>query len=116
MKSLDFLKLLQRYQKIDTYFDEKFPQLRNEYKVLARLGKITEELGELHSAVHGEFHLHRADKQQQHHTEDVAKEWADVFNTVILAGMTLGLDMPKVIDERLQEIYQRYDFPLEKQK
>ncbi len=111
---MNFQTLLQRYDKIDQYFAQKFPQLQDEYKILARLGKITEELGELHSAVHGELHLHRADKQQQHHTDDVAKEWADVFNTVILAGMALDLDMPKVIDERLQEIYARYQMDEER--
>ena len=105
---MDLKQLLQKYQKIDAYFEEQFPDMQPEFKILARLGKITEELGELNSEVHGELQLHRDDKQVHHNHENVAKEWADVFNTVILMGIVLKLDIPEVIEARLREIFERY--------
>lgn len=108
---MDWSSLLQQYQQINDYFDQQFPQLTAEYRTLARLGKITEELGELNSAVHGELHLHRAEKQAQHHQDEVAHEWADLFNTVMLMGQVLELDIPLVVEERLQQIRRRYDLP-----
>lgn len=100
-------EILNKYQTINDYFDEKFPQLKDEYRLLARLGKISEELGELNSAIHGELGLHRDRKQKEHSTDMVAKEWADLFNTVVLFGLVLELDIPQTIDDKLKEIYQR---------
>jgi NTP pyrophosphatase (non-canonical NTP hydrolase) len=106
--TMDVTVLFNRFQPIHDYFEHTFPHLTGEYKTLARLGKITEELGELNSAVHTELGLQRQEKQANYKPEDVAKEWADVFNTVILMGMVLELDMPTVINQRLDEIYERY--------
>lgn len=103
-----FTDLLTRYKKIDEYFNQKFPVISGDVKILARLGKITEELGELNSEVHGKLQWHRQEKQAEFKDENLAKEWADVFNTVILFGMSMDIDMPKAIDERLKEIYRRY--------
>lgn len=100
--------LIARFQKIDAYFTKKYPHVQNEYKLLARLGKISEELGELNSAVHGDLQLHRADKQAKHSSQDVETEWADLFNTVMLFGLVKGIDMPKVIDDRLAYIFKRF--------
>ncbi len=99
--------LIKQFERIDHYFDQTFPQLQKEYRLLARLGKITEELGELNSAVHGELKLHREEKQNHHRTESLAEEWADVFNTVMLFGLVAGIDMPQAIQQRLATINQR---------
>lgn len=100
-------QLIKEYREIDKYFDQTFPQLKGEYKILARLGKITEELGELNSAVHGELGLHRPAKQLNHNTDHLQQEWADVFNTLMLFGLVLNLDIPKVIADRLDHIFTR---------
>lgn len=105
---MKFEELISQYRAIDKYFEREFPQLKDEYKILARLGKITEELGELNSAVHGELQLHREEKQAQYKREDIEKEWADLFNTVMLFGLVMDLDMPKIIKDRLEEIFQRF--------
>lgn len=104
---MNLTTLIEKYQIINSYFDKKFPNLKNEYKILARLGKITEELGELNSAVHGELKLHRDDKQANHKREDVEKEWADLFNTVMLFGLVMDFDIPTAIEKRLVEIFKR---------
>jgi len=110
---MTFHYLLRKYKLIDDYFAENFPQLEKqgakEYRILARLSKITEELGELTSAIHGDLHLHREGKQKHHHHSEVVKEWADVFNTVILLGIVLQIDIPEAIDSRLEEIMDRYN-------
>ena len=104
---MNFDELTSRFAKIEKYFEKKYPHLQGDLKVLAHLGKITEELGELNSAVYGELGLHRKDKQDRHEREMVEKEWADVFNTVILFGMAMNIDMPKTIEKRLEEIFER---------
>ncbi len=109
---MDLVDLIKQFAAINKYFDRTYPHLRREFRILARLGKISEELGELNSAIHGELKLHRPEKQAAHKTEDVAKEWADVFNTVVLCGLALGLDLPKAISERLQEISARLKIDL----
>ena len=100
-------ELIRRYRRLDDYFDEKFPQLKNEYRILARLGKITEELGELNSAVHGKLGLHRQEKQKQYSSQEIATEWADLFNTVLLFGIVMDIDMPEALEKRLEEVFQR---------
>lgn len=105
--STDLNNLLAKYRKINAYFDKQFPQLTKEYKILARLSKITEELGELNDAVHGELGIHRADKQALYKREQLEAEWADVFNTVMLFGMCMDIDIPKTLEKRLQEISAR---------
>jgi len=106
---MQFNNLLQKYQKIDKYFDRTFPQLTGDYKILARLGKISEELGELNSAIHGQLKLHRPEKQAKHQPSNVSEEWADLFNTVILLGIVLEIDMPRSINDRLSAILSRLD-------
>ncbi len=106
---MDLDTLIAKYELINKHFDHKFPKLRGDVKTLARLGKITEELGELNSAVHGELKLHRPEKQAAHRHQDVEDEWADVFNTVMLFGLTVGIDMPEAIEHRLKEIYRRLE-------
>jgi len=104
---MNWPKMISQYKQIDAYFNATFPQLTGEYKILARLGKITEELGELNSAIHGQLKLHRPEKQAKYQPSNVSEEWADVFNTVILLGITLDIDMPKSINDRLTEINKR---------
>jgi NTP pyrophosphatase (non-canonical NTP hydrolase) len=106
---MDLKDLEEKYKLIDKYFEENFPQLRGDYKILARLGKITEELGELNSAVHSELNLQREEKQAAHTRENLEAEWADVFNTVMLFGLTMNIDMEKAIGERVQKIFERYN-------
>lgn len=106
---MELEQMLERYKKITAYFDAKYPDHAHEFRVLARLGKIMEELGELSSAVHSEMGMQRQEKLDLHKREDLESEWADLFNTVMLFGMVMGIDMPKTIEKRLDEIYKRYN-------
>lgn len=106
---MDVQTLLTHYQQIDAYFSQKYPKLTGDYRILARLGKITEELGELNSAVHSELNLQRAEKQATHSFQELEKEWADVFNTVMLFAVAMGIKPEPVLKSRLQEIFKRYD-------
>lgn len=93
--------LLNEYQEIYQYFLKKYPHLKDEYGLFARLSKITEELGELNEAILGYLNLQRDSKNKTYSKEEVAKEWADVFNTVMLLGIYLDLDIDKEIKKRL---------------
>jgi len=106
-------QLIAKYELLHQYFLRKFPHVRDEYQILARLGKISEELGELNSAVHGELGLQRDDKQARHQRQDVEAEWADLFNTVMLFGIVMKIDMPKAIDQRLADIHKRFEIKQE---
>lgn len=100
--------LIERFNKIDQYFKDKFPEETHEVRVLARLAKISEELGELSNATLSELGFQRQEKLDAHRPTDVEEEWADLFNTVILYGIYMKIDMPRVIDTKLDQILTRY--------
>lgn len=105
---MDISQLIPQYKRINEYFDSHYPSLNGKYRLLARLGKITEELGELNSAVHSELGIQREEKQKNHSFDQVELEWADLFNTTMIFGLSMDIDIEKVIEKRLQQINQRY--------
>jgi NTP pyrophosphatase (non-canonical NTP hydrolase) len=100
--------LLTQFQKINDFFARTYPNMPEDVKILARLSKITEEVGELTNEIHGKLGFHKASAHKSSSPENLAKEWADVFNTVILMGIALDLDMNRIINNRMKDILKRY--------
>lgn len=76
-------------------------------EVLARMTKISEELGELSDEVLSTVSMQRKDKLGQFRTENVAKELADVIVTVMILGITLDIDVEQALVERLAQLKNR---------
>ena len=100
--------LLAQFRKIDDFFTQTYPNQPRDVKILARLSKITEEVGELTNEVHGLLGFHKASSHKTSSQENLIKEWADVFNTVVLMGMCLDIDCNKAIEARMKDIFERY--------
>lgn len=52
--------------------------------------------------------LQRQEKLINYDGSNLSKEFGDVFNSLILLGMALNIDVKKAISERVDEMYQRY--------
>lgn len=101
-------QLLDQLHQIDDFFHHTYPEMKDEVHILARLSKITEEVGELTNEIHATLGFHKASPHKQDDPANLAKEWADVFNTVILMGIALDIDMNQAIEARLKTIFERY--------
>jgi NTP pyrophosphatase (non-canonical NTP hydrolase) len=75
--------------------------------VLARAAKVSEEYGELMDEILSDLGLQRADKLAAYNRQKLEKEYGDVVITLFLLGLSLDLDLSKVITARLKEIITR---------
>jgi NTP pyrophosphatase (non-canonical NTP hydrolase) len=100
--------LLRQFQSIHAFFRHTYPENTHQVEILARLSKISEELGELTNEVHDYLGFHKASPHKHSDPTNLSKEWADLFNTVILMGMALDIDMNQAVIARMADIFQRY--------
>jgi len=74
---------------------------------LAYMTKITEETGELAEQVLIHLGLQRKAKLMTKKREDLEKEFADVVYATVIFADHLGIDVDKLMTERIAEIKQR---------
>lgn len=100
---------------IEEMLKKKHPSLASddEKAVLARAVKLNEEVGELMEEVLLKYGYQRQDKIDNHDKDNTAKELGDVFNTLILLGISLDIDVKKAIEDRVEEMYHKYGLELQ---
>lgn len=79
-----------------------------EKRTLARMVKLTEEVGELADAVLASQGRQRKEKLDRHESENLADEFADVVIVAFLLAKTLGVDIPKALEQKMKKISKRY--------
>jgi NTP pyrophosphatase (non-canonical NTP hydrolase) len=93
---------------ISQFLHQTYPEQTKEVRVLAKLSKIQEELGELTNEVHAYLGFHQASPHKHDDPKNLGKEWADVILTIILLGTELDLNLNQELTERIKFIKQRY--------
>jgi 8-oxo-dGTP pyrophosphatase MutT (NUDIX family)/NTP pyrophosphatase (non-canonical NTP hydrolase) len=94
------------YQQLEQYFIDKYPQLKGDTKILAGLTKLTEEVGELNSDTLSVIGLQRQEKAKTH--QDLAGEWADVFNALMMFAVDMDIDPSAAVKTKLAKVLERY--------
>ena len=86
---------------------ESYPD--NQRRILARMVKLSEEVGELADAVLGYNDMQRQDKLDQKKTDDVSQELADVIITTLLLAHSLNVDISEALTQKMEKINTRYE-------
>ena len=79
---------------------------QNERLLLKSL-KISEEVGEFHNEILGELWYTRVGKE--HSREELEKECADVILSTFLVADDLGIDLEKVLENKLKIAFERFN-------
>ena len=79
-----------------------------EKRILARTVKLSEELGELCSAVLAFNSMQRKEKLDGYDAENLSEEFADVLITVLLLAKAIDIDIEKALDKKINKINGRY--------
>lgn len=80
-----------------------------EKRALARMVKLSEEVGELADEVLAFNSMQRSEKQERHSKESVAGEVADVLIVTMLLAKTLGVDVEDALQKKIEKINKRYE-------
>ena len=94
--------LVEQYQSISAFLNERWPLKNSEQRVFARTMKIMEELGELSDEILTSMNLQRNTKIKNFSRENVEDEFADVLGSLILLGIELDVDVEKVMQKKIQ--------------
>ncbi|MDH4330920.1 MAG: hypothetical protein OEV93_05240 [Candidatus Moranbacteria bacterium] len=86
----------------DNYPDE-------EKRALARMVKLSEEVGELADEVLSFNSMQRDEKQANHNSDSLSEEVADVLIVTLLLAKTLGVDVEKALEKKIEKINKRYE-------
>jgi NTP pyrophosphatase (non-canonical NTP hydrolase) len=113
---MDFNNLLTKLAAINEQLKKHNPVFESDpdKAKLGRMVKLTEEVGELADEVLASQGLQRQEKLDAKQAGDLAKEFGDVFNSLMILGIELGLDVPKAISDRVETMYQKYGIPKSK--
>ena len=107
---MDLNNLLKKLTDIDKAFKENNPEYEKDIDKakLGRMVKLTEEVGELADEVLANQGLQRDDKMAAKQKGDLGDEFGDVFNSLMLLGIKLDLDLVAVISARVDAMHKRY--------
>jgi len=86
----------------------RFGYADEEKRVLARMVKISEEVGELSDEVLKHSALQREDKLAGHDPENLSGEFADVIITTLLLAETMRVDIEAALVKKIEKINARY--------
>lgn len=103
-------EMILKLDEIRSELKNRYPQLHadSDKTRLARMVKLSEEVGELADEVLSLQGLQRQDKIDAKQGDDLAKEFGDVFNSLLLLGLELNLDVKAVVTARLSSMHQKY--------
>ena len=82
----------------------KYYDIDNDKKILARTVKLMEELGELSNEILSHGSLQRKSKMDRHDKEKIKGEFADVVITAFLLAKAMGIDMKSALEEKINKI------------
>jgi len=85
-------------------------RLEKDRRAMARTIKLCEEVGELCNEVLGALALLRKDKQDKHSKDALEEELADVIITTLLLAKSLGVDVVKPLEKKMEKIRSRKDY------
>ena len=94
---VEFIK--EENKRLDSIY--RFPD--RERKILAKTVKLMEEVGELSNEILHHMALQRNEKQ----SGNLEEEFADVMITAMLLADSMGIDIAKALNERMDEIRER---------
>jgi NTP pyrophosphatase (non-canonical NTP hydrolase) len=103
---MDIKELLEFIEKEDRRLKEHY-KLDEEKRTLARTVKLMEELGELCDDVLSYGSMQRGDKLEKHDRENVQEEFADVIFTAMLLAKSMGIDVWKGMERKMEKIKKR---------
>lgn len=99
-------ELFDGVETIRTWLDGQAPEQTDRERILMRILKIGEELGEVSEAVHGATGANPR-KGESHTWADVEKELTDVAITTLVALASISTDPRRAFDARLQALVTR---------
>lgn len=107
---MNFEEILAKLKSINTKLLAKYPEIgRDKQKeILARTAKVSEEFGELINEILASMNLQRDEKMVEFDKANIEKEFGDVFNTLILLGVSLNIEVSRAITDRVEEMYVKY--------
>ena len=86
---------------------DSLPGLSEDNIALAQSVKLSEEVGELGTAV---LDAHQLQRPREETTDkELAMEIADVLITAMLLGETLGVDIEQALEQKMERIDTRYE-------
>lgn len=78
-----------------------------EKTLLAHMAKLTEEVGELSSAILSHNSMQRDEKLEDHDPQNLPDEIADVLIVTLLIAKELEIDVGKALEGKIQKIESR---------
>lgn len=105
MKIKDLEKFI---KKEDKRLRKKFPNEDNGKRILARMVKITEEVGELADEILSYNSMQRKEKLDKYSKEELLDEFADVIITTFLLAEIVKVDIEKGLKKKIKKIDKRY--------
>nr|MDD3720197.1 MazG nucleotide pyrophosphohydrolase domain-containing protein [Candidatus Gracilibacteria bacterium] len=100
--------LLERIKKINNFIDLNHSNRTDSEKLLLKSAKITEELGELYNELLLFLDFSR-DGKPEFNKENLEKEIADILISTLLVSISLGIDIEKALESKLNKVYNRYN-------
>jgi NTP pyrophosphatase (non-canonical NTP hydrolase) len=101
------------FPELQAFIDKEDARLNNHYGIdaermkLARMVKLTEEVGELAEQVLAHKALQRSDKLEKREATDLPDEFADVILTTMLLAKTMDVDMHDALAKKIEKISKR---------
>jgi NTP pyrophosphatase (non-canonical NTP hydrolase) len=95
--------------KINQYFTRLYPDLDQRTLILARVAKITEELGEFSNEVLSSVGLQPKRKLDKYLRDNLEGEYADLLLAILLLGNYLEIDTDKVLSQKIASKLVDYD-------
>lgn len=95
-------------KKEDQRLKKKFSIKDKEKIILAKMVKLTEEVGELADEVLGYNSLQRKEKLNKHNKNELLEEFADVVITTFLLAEAMKVDVEKALKSKIKKINKRY--------
>lgn len=89
-------------KKEDRRIRKKFPISSEDKHILARMVKLTEEVGELADEVLSYNNLQRKEKMDKREKENLSGEFADVIFCVFLLAEVMKVNVEKALKEKIK--------------
>lgn len=107
---MKFEELLEFINIMDLRLRREFGSYEDEEKrVLARMVKLTEEVGELSDEILSYNSMQRQEKLAAKKKDSLSQEFADVIITCLLLAKTTNTDIEIALKDKIAKIHKRYE-------
>ncbi|MBD3231930.1 pyrophosphatase [Candidatus Dependentiae bacterium] len=105
-----FTDKLKNFIKDQEHRVQKYYKIEDK-KIFALIGmnKLTEEIGELAREILASQKIRHKDKVNNHNTETLSLEFADVIITTLILAQTTGIDLEKALKIKIEKVTKKYD-------